>query len=78
MLFQERELVPISSLEYDLIVLHMEKTASAKSERIFPFQYGPLSVFEDIYHEQTIAAGENTLANISYNAAFPAIGSLAT
>ncbi len=56
----------------------MEKTASAKSERIFPFQYGPLSVFEDIYHEQTISAVANSLANISYNAAFPAIGSLAT
>jgi len=51
MLFQERELVPISSLEYDFIVLHMKKTASAKSERIFPLQYGPLSVFEDIFHD---------------------------
>ena len=46
MLFEKAELIPITSLENDFIVLHMEESASSQPERIFPFHDSPFSILE--------------------------------
>ena len=51
-LFQEREFVPISPLKYNFPFHYMEKAASAKPKRIFPFQNGPLAIFEDVFNDR--------------------------
>ena len=51
MLFEKAELIPITSLENDFIVLHMEESASSQPERIFPFHDSPFSILELIYQQ---------------------------
>jgi hypothetical protein len=48
---QERQLVPVPSLEHDLIILNMEKAASSQAERVPPLKYGPLPIFEQVLHD---------------------------
>ena len=48
---EERELVPVASLEPDFSVYHVEEAAPAKAQRIAPFQDGPLPFFEDVFND---------------------------
>ncbi len=48
MLFKKGQFIPISPLKYDLAFYHMEKSASAKTEGVTPFQNCPLSIFKNI------------------------------
>src|SRR5581483_319437 len=47
---EKRQLVPIAALKSNCAVFHLEKSAAAQAQRIAPFQYGPLTVLEDVLH----------------------------
>src|SRR5262245_1043691 len=47
-LTQERQFVPVSTLEHDLVGNDVEEAAAAQAQRIPPLEYGPLTVFKDV------------------------------
>src|SRR5262245_11215912 len=48
---QERQLVPVASLELDKRIPHMEETAPTKSKGVPPLQNRPLAILEQILDE---------------------------
>lgn len=59
MLPEKAEFVPIASLEFDFAFNNLKEAATPESERIFPFQYGPIAIFENVfYHAHHIGQGE--------------------
>src|SRR5262245_4384501 len=48
---QERQLVPVTALEHDLVSDDMEEATSAKPQRIPPLKDGPFTIFEDLLDE---------------------------
>lgn len=48
---QERQFVPIASLEHDLASNYMKEATASKAQRIAPLKNGPLSFFEDVFHD---------------------------
>src|SRR5262245_8919142 len=47
--FQERQLVPISALERDLVGLNLKEAATTQAEGVAPFENRPIAVFEKIF-----------------------------
>jgi hypothetical protein len=52
-LAKEGQLVPIPALKNDFIVDDVKEAATPKSERVAPFEDGPLAVFKNVLHEAT-------------------------
>src|SRR5690554_6596375 len=50
MLLQKRQFIPISSLEQNFTIYNMEEAASPQSQRVFPLQNCPLSIFKNILY----------------------------
>ena len=51
MLLQKRQFIPISSLEQNFTIYNMEEAASPQSQRVFPLQNCPLSIFKNILYD---------------------------
>lgn len=48
---QECQLVPIATLENDLVILDVKEPASPQPERIPPFENRPVTVFENVFND---------------------------
>jgi hypothetical protein len=45
---EEREFVPVATLEHDLTISDVEKAAASKPLRITPLQDGPLAILKQV------------------------------
>lgn len=50
MLFQKTKFIPISPLIHYKIVFDMEEATTTQPQRVFPFHYGPFSIFKNIFN----------------------------
>ena len=51
MLQEKGQLIPIATLENNLILLNLEKSAASQIKRIAPFQNRPLAVLKDVFDD---------------------------